>query len=171
MDSKYDCFEVILDELFVRCPNMQDLTILKSLKLLFFISAIPLNMEDGNMDLLCTFNKFAAMPYGPVESDIYNKIQGNGLKKYCITSSGCSIKNSVAKLDVSNQMLNTIKKAIDSLLATNPLIFNYTAFQLVDISHKWSCWQICYKVALENKKASVNIPSSLIQASTQYYTL
>lgn len=171
MDSKYDCFEAILDELFTQCPTLRDLTILKSLKLLFFICAIKLDGEGEIPGLLSIFNKFAAMPYGPVESDIYNKIQADELKKYCITPKGCSLKNPHSKLQVSEQMSNMVCDAVGALLKINPSILNYTAFQLVEISHKWSCWQICYKVALDNNKASVIIPSTLIQNSTKYYSL
>ena len=38
MNSKFDCFEIMMGEVFKRCPNCTSFTILKSLKLLFFIN-------------------------------------------------------------------------------------------------------------------------------------
>ncbi len=111
------------------------------------------------------------MPYGPVESDIYNKILVDGLKKYTITPTGCITKTDYEELCVAEDVREEISNAIDRLCEINPSFFEYTAFQLVDISHKWSCWRICHTVALEKKKYSISMPSTIIENSTKFYSL
>ena len=54
--------------------NFQNCSKLSVLKLLF-LTAAP--KREGARDLLDVFNNFHALPYGPVESDIYNAIQDN----------------------------------------------------------------------------------------------
>ena len=168
MNSKFDCFEIMMGEVFKRCPNCTGFTILKSLKLLFFISSVS---TERDRNLLRIFNRFVAMPYGPVESDIYNKILVDGLKKYTITPAGCVLKTVHEELCVDKDIREEISNAIDRLCDINPSFFEYTAFQLVDISHKWSCWRICHSVALEKNKYSISMPSSVIENSTKFYSL
>lgn len=168
MNSKFDCFEIMMDEVFKRCSNRSGFTILKSLKLLFFISSVS---TKSDRNLLRIFNRFVAMPYGPVESDIYNKILVGGLKKYIITPAGCVLKTDYEELCVDEDVREEISNAIDRICEINPSFFEYTAFQLVDISHKWSCWRICHSVALEKKKYSISMPSTIIENSTKFYSL
>ena len=171
MIMKYDCFEVILDVLFQKeKPNIKDFTTLKVLKLLFFISCIS-SQFSKDKNLLNIFNRFVAMPYGPVESDIYNKIQADELKKYRLTTNECIIKDNSASLNVDESTRHLIKQSITKLIAVNPNILSYSAFQLVDLSHKWSCWQICFKVAKDNNKSSIIMPINVIESSTKYYNL
>lgn len=75
-------------------------TKLKVIKLLFFASAVNANNEDHN--LLGTFNKFVAMPFGPVESDIYNKMNQSAI--------GMS-KSILAQIKYLTQSSNYLKSA------------------------------------------------------------
>lgn len=109
------------------------------------------------------------MPYGPVESDIYDTIRTDGLSKYNITSSQCAIKNSNANTTLDEDSKQIIDNAIKLLFERNPEILSCQPFELVDITHKWSCWKICYDVALANGKHSISIPSRMIQNSIKYY--
>ena len=52
--------------------NFQNCSKLSVLKLLF-LAAVP--KREDSRDLLDVFDNFHALPYGPVESDIYNAIQ------------------------------------------------------------------------------------------------
>ena len=54
---------------------------LTAMKLLF-LAAAP--KEEGGDDLLDIFDNFYAMPYGPIEIDVYNAIQGNKLPSYTV---------------------------------------------------------------------------------------
>lgn len=59
-----------------------DLSILKVLKLLFFMTAIGAKKEDDDSLLDNTFDKFYAMPYGHVEGDIYDSIKQKNTKSF-----------------------------------------------------------------------------------------
>ena len=47
-----------------------DLSMLKSLKLFFLLSTVNLDEEDNLLEKV--FNNYYAMPFGPVEDDVYN---------------------------------------------------------------------------------------------------
>lgn len=74
-DLKKQAFEYLLNGLLQwfsngeLYKNSNSFSRVKVLKLLFFVAVIK--DADGN-DLLDIFDKFYAMPHGPVESDIYN---------------------------------------------------------------------------------------------------
>lgn len=168
MEEKNIYFEYLIDSLSQRNNNSFDgFTTLKLIKLLFLV--VGVSSTEQNTGLTEIFNNFVAMPYGPVESDIYNAIQKNELNKYNITSSQCKIKNPNATIRLDNNQKQTVDDAIDLLLKKNPRILQCQPFELVDITHKWSCWRICYDWALENCKKSIEIPSRMIQNSVKYY--
>ena len=60
-----------------------DLSTLKVLKLLFFVTAISSKNEDESL-LESPFNKFYAMPLGHVEGDVYSDIKNCATKKVVI---------------------------------------------------------------------------------------
>lgn len=168
MEEKNIYFEYLIDSLSQRNNNSFDgFTTLKLIKLLFLV--VGVSSTDQNRGLTEVFDNFVAMPYGPVESDIYNAIQKNELNKYNITPSQCKIKNPNAIIRLDNHQKKVIDDAIDLLLEKNPRILQCQPFELVDITHKWSCWRICYDVALANNRHSINIPSRMIQKSIKYY--
>lgn len=72
--------------------NFQNCSKLSVLKLLF-LTAAP--KREGARDLLDVFNNFHALPYGPVESDIYNAIQDNRLPSYIVTERSIIKKENV----------------------------------------------------------------------------
>lgn len=168
MNKKCSCFEYLIDCLYRRNNGvLNDFTTLKLIKLLFLVVGVSsTEQERGLTDI---FDNFVAMPYGPVESDIYNAIQSNKLSKYCITSSQCKIKDGNAIINLDDNQRQTIDRAITLLFKKNPNILQCQPFELVDITHKWSCWRICYDIALANGKHSIGIPSRMIQKSVKYY--
>ena len=157
MNKKCSCFEYLIDCLYRRNNGvLNDFTTLKLIKLLFLVVGVSsTEQERGLTDI---FDNFVAMPYGPVESDIYNAIQSNKLSKYCITSSQCKIKDGNAIINLDDNQRQTIDRAITLLFEKNPNILQCQPFELVDITHKWSCWRICYDIALANGKHSIGIP-------------
>ena len=130
-------------------------TKLKVIKLLFFASAVNANNEDHN--LLGTFNKFVAMPFGPVESDIYNKMNQSAIGKYCISDKELKIEQ--------------INESVEALKKINNRLVLYSAFDLVDLSHKWSCWRTTYSYARQINKGSISIPDNLIINSDKYFII
>ncbi|WP_276912014.1 type II toxin-antitoxin system antitoxin SocA domain-containing protein [Hallella colorans] len=168
MEEKKAYFEYLIDSLIQRnnC-SFAGFTTLKLIKLLFLVVGVSSTEQERGLTTI--FDKFVAMPYGPVESDIYNFIQNNALTKYSITSSQCKIKNVNTNTNLHDNQRQAIDNAIDLLLEKNPRILQCQPFELVDITHKWSCWRICYNWALENRKKSIGIPSRMIQNSVKYY--
>ena len=90
MEDKILFFEYFIDSLSERNNNsFKGFTTLKLIKLLFLTVGVSSTEDDRG--LTTVFNNFVAMPYGPVESDIYDTIRTDGLSKYNITSSQCAI--------------------------------------------------------------------------------
>ena len=166
---KIKCVEYFIDCLHSNeRKNVFSFTPLKIIKLLFFTTAASIEI-DPQKNLLTIFDNFVAMPYGPVESDIYNSITQNTLNKYFISIDGCKIKDPSMELNIHQEAKDLINKSIDKLKEKNNEIFNYTPVELVDISHKWSCWKNSYEIALQFNKNSYSIPSESIKKSIKYY--
>lgn len=165
--NKNSCFEYIVDTLIQKNNgSSKDFSTLKLIKLLFFV--VGVSSTDTDSGLTGIFNHFFAMPYGPVESDIYNTILAGELTKYIISPSGCELKAD-KEINIDESLKNKIEAAVSNLLQKNPNILKCQPFELVDISHKWSCWRICYNIALSNEAHSIEIPSEMIQNSVKYY--
>ena len=167
MKEKIACFEYLVDQLSLRNNDGLDgFTTLKLIKLLFLVVGVSSNEDEEGLTRI--FNRFSAMPYGPVESDIYTAIQTNKLNKYYIDSSSCTIKED-CNINPQGKNRQEINDAIEQLLIKNPKILQSQPFELVDITHKWSCWRTCYNIALSNNKHSIDMPARMIQKSVKYY--
>ncbi len=136
---------------------------LKVFKLLFFVATAKASKEkDGS--LLDIFDKFIAMPYGPVEVDVYNNL--DRMTKYKLEP------NRITQTDKSpiklSETLNEdlFIESIDLLEQNNPDLINYDAFKLVDISHKWLSWRFVYQ---NSQKHNVLIPKELFSYDRKYY--
>ena len=146
-----------------------DFNKLKVLKLHFFVSAISSNEND--LGLLKIFDKFCAMPYGHVESQVYDN-----LKHSIIQISRNGIEN-LAELqnidfpDVEENIKDQINEAISKLKDANPSLINYSPFMLVDLSHAWSSWRTMYRLAKQLGKSSIAIPTHMIQREEKMYAL
>ena len=117
--------------------NFHNRSKLSVLKLLFLVAAPK---KQGDSDLLDIFNNFYALPYGPVESDIYNAIQKNRLPSYIVTERSILKKENIQlpyKIDEYIQ----VKNAVDALKKKNRHLIIMSAFALVEITHKWESWK------------------------------
>ena len=117
--------------------NFQNCSKLSVLKLLFLV-AVP--KREGAKDLLDIFDNFHALPYGPVESDIYNAIQDKRLPSYIVTERSIVKKEDVI-LPYEVEDYIQIKDAVDSLRERNKNLILLNAFSLVEITHKWESWK------------------------------
>lgn len=175
MDSKIPALEYMINrftEWFTDVSgndNYKHFSKLKVLKLLFFVSAI--NAKEGDEGLLDVFDNFVAMPFGPVESDIYNQMNIAKIGKYNITDKGMEIDSNANFLSLDSVTKQMIDSSIDMLKEVNPRLICYSAFNLVDLSHKWSCWQVTMDFAQMLNKGSFRIPSQLIIDSDKYFNL
>lgn len=169
MRNKILFFEYFVDVLIRKNNNKTDtFTIQKIIRLLFL--TVGLYSTDENKHLTKIFNKFVAKPFGPVEEDVCEFIAADVLSKYSITNSTCNIKNDSFSIDLDNDSKQVVDDAINLLLEKNPNILYYQPTKLVDIVQKWSCWRICYDVALTNGNFNIIIPPKMIRNSVKYYS-
>ncbi len=147
-----------------------ELTKLKLLKLLFFTTAVTSSKHSKG--LLEVFDDYWALPYGHVESGVYNYIPNSIFFK--IDKSGVTTLNNNLTRESFGLLENEIyliDKAIDSLLEKNPNILSYSAFQLVELSHEWQSWKSMFNLAKINRKSGLKIPIEMIQNEPKFYSL
>lgn len=155
---------------YTEFDQSNDLNKLKVIKLHFFVSAVNSNKNH----LLGTFDKFYAMPYGHVESDIYNSL--DELTHFIIDTKRLLVSD-VVVLDsncfnaLSTEVKTDIDDSISSLKTININLINYNALELVELSHNWFSWQSMYDYARKNHRNSELIPISLIKEENKVFEL
>lgn len=139
---------------------------LKLLKLLFFVSAKKVNNYYLLDDI---FDNYYAMPYGPVESDIYNHL--NDVPHYVITNNDISLKVWPFEYDMMNidENYSKINDSIEAVYEENKDLFWMNTFSLVDLSHKSEAWQMAFAEARKQGKFSIKMPNSIIKITKVYY--
>ncbi len=178
VDNKILCFEYIVSLLIQwhqdvtrsRDSYLDSFSRLKVLKLLFFVSAVDSSTE--NMGLLDVFSNFVAMPHGPVESDIYNSILKRETTVFDFPEREMKIRSlSENSFDsLSLDLKQRIEHAVNSLKNKNIHLVEYKPFDLVNISHRWSCWCITYEIAHFVGSRSLGMSSDSIRESDKYYS-
>jgi len=151
IERKKKCFEYIVTQLkiwhkeVVGTESMESFTRLKLHKLLFLISSVTALPE--NKKVLLIFDNFYAMPYGPVESDIYNEMVNDSFTVLSFSERSVGFKGEFVEdvFDVNDK--NLIDEAITELKMINKGIVQYSASTLVDITHKWSSWKYAREIA------------------------
>lgn len=139
--NKNSAFEYLLNK-FLEWQNEQNVSVpmtkVKALKLLFYVASIPVM----NRDLLDIFNKFYAMQYGPVESDIYTAILNDDLAHYSFQNSNIYIKKSYHRSpELSDADISRLDASFAMLKARDCDMIKLSAFDLVQRTHSWSCWK------------------------------
>lgn len=138
---------------------------LKLLKLLFFVCAA--SIKDGGNDLLSYFGKFYAMPYGHVESDVYDNL----LNSSVISFIGTGIKIKKDSISIEPLYKKMVDDSIQDLREQNKDIIYYDAMKLVELSHSWESWKSVYGYARQFNKFSMPIPTDLIRNESKFYEL
>lgn len=133
---------------------INDLSKLKVLKLLFL-------WVSGNKDYLSIFDNFVAWDLWPVEKDIYDLINQNKIEGFLIDSQSLS-KN--LNISYEKDIQNFSNETIMFLKKKNPALIKLSASSLVDITHKWNCWNLA-----RNYQLPV-IPAELILSERWYYS-
>lgn len=163
-------FSIWYGEIYGENDN-NDLSILKSLKLIFLLATINSNKENEN--LLDMGFEFTAMPYGPVEKEIYDSYK-NGLLEDVINKNGIKIDNLIDIIN-NNSLNEKDKTVIDNnlilLKSYNYYLISKSASYLVDLTHKFSSWKKNYKLATSAGKYSHDIPKTDIQKDLLHYSL
>lgn len=170
----FEYLQIRLIEWFDESVNFKvenDISTLKALKLLFFVSSVG-TVKDSVETLLDTpFNKFVAMPYGHVESEIYDAMKKGEIINIKIDNSKTIIENSEAILMLSEDIKSKIDFAVESLKKANYKIINFSSFELVELSHKWFSWKKNYQKALENNAFMYQILTSEIKSEDKFYQI
>lgn len=137
-----------------------DLSKLKVFKLHFFVTAISATNDDEG--LLQIFGDFHALPYGPVESVIYSHL--NELNYFRITNS-CVEVIKIFNDDFIESIAykDLIDRSIEHLKVQNFKLIKASAFDLVELSHSWTCWSLVFNYAKSKGKFASKIPEELIQ--------
>lgn len=152
IERKKKCFEYIVIQLkewnkeVVGNDNMESFTRLKLQKLLFLISSVTAAPE--NKKVLTIFDNFYAMPYGPVESDIYNAMVNNSFNTLSFSERFVNIKeDKLNNLNINHLDKSYVDEAIIKIKEVNNNLIKYDASILVNITHKWSSWRYAYEIA------------------------
>ena len=136
-------------------PNFTEaFTKLKLHKILFLVAAVKATSQDHL--LLDVFDNFYALPYGPVEIDIYDAMNGNLFKRIRFEGNNCEVGNLndcyFDNLDITQK--HAMDEAIMTIREMGADYITKDPFELVDITHKWTSWQVAMQVAemLGNKR-------------------
>lgn len=130
-----------------------DFSILKLIKLHFFVVAINSEKDDSLLEQ----NEFWAMPYGPVETSIYNQIRRDkNFNEFLLSND--KIKFNDDKPFIEAGVETKISESINLLLDLEPRLFFADAGTLVDLTHKWNCWRKNYSLARAKNTFSSIIP-------------
>ena len=143
-----------------------DLSILKSLKLFFLLSTVNTDKDNENL-IDIGFDKYVAMPFGPVESDVYDFFK----EQNYIDKTSLDYNNLLSE-DIS-ELNKDIKKVIDDCLnelqSINNNIINLSASLLVDLTHKYSSWIVSYNNAKANNVLTWRMSNNAIKSEEKFY--
>lgn len=144
-------------------------TRIKVQKLLFLAATI--NVTQANKDLLSVFDNFYAMQYGPVEIDIYDAMVNNRFSHISFTERHMKVRGNLSNIvnDLDNMIIRMIDAAIVKLRLENEQLINFTAIQLVDITHKWRSWKNAIDIAIALGNSSEKMAVDNICSDTKYF--
>ncbi|SEJ45332.1 Protein of unknown function [Dyadobacter koreensis] len=145
-----------------------DFTKLKLIKLLFFVSAV--NADTDNDGLLDVFDNFYALPFGHVESDVYDNLGQSA--KYTVSRSRL-IRNNVPEgyFDEINHLKTRLDESLLSIISKNRSLVSYSASDLVELSHQWYSWKSTFSLARSINKFSLPIDPLIIKKESKIYRL
>ncbi|ERJ61346.1 hypothetical protein [Sphingobacterium paucimobilis] len=139
-----------------------NLSKLKVIKLHFFACST-------NSEALEIFDDFHAMPYGHVESGIYNHLDN---LRFCnVTNSKLIINDMNSFLNFFPKNYEVIDACIERLRNINLSLISLEPFELVELSHKWFSWRYNFQKARQNGSYSRPINSELILKEEKFYSI
>lgn len=144
--------------------NDNDFSTLKVLKLLFFCSAIEAEEKSDTTLLDEPFDNFYAMPYGHVESDVYNSIRKNELRYFSIDNTKTIQNESPNFRELQLNIREKIDSSFKKLIEENEDLFKMSPLELVELSHSWYSWKYYYSKAKQVGSFSAKIPKHIIKS-------
>ena len=127
-----------------------DLSKMKSIKLLFFVCAC-----SDDMCLFDIFDEFHAWKNGPVEETVYGLINGNKLNYIKIDTSHTEVLNSQTP-NIPQNSKKIVDSSIVKLKERNYDMVSMRVFDIVEISKRWISWQIAFNSEMDNRKISID---------------
>jgi uncharacterized phage-associated protein len=150
--------------------DFNDFTILKIIKLHFFVVAI----NSENQPSLLNKNKFHAMPYGPVETNVYdfykaNRGNFNGL--FTISNERIIFTEGAISPEIDPNLKADIIKSIEKLEELEPNLISAGAGSLVELTHTWNTWKKYYSLAKSKESYSELMPNEEIKKDKKIVNL
>lgn len=145
-------------------------TKLRLQKILFLICAWNVSKEEPR--LLKVFNHFCALPYGPVEMDIYEAMKyTNAFKHLHFEENECvyDAMNDSMFEELSKATKDYVDEVVEHFISDKRDYLTMPVFDLVDITHKWSVWQISMEYAKLQGRNMEGISNESIINSSKYY--
>jgi len=147
-----------------KLTESNDLSILKTLKLIFLLCTVNNDKDQENL-LDLYYNDFVAMPLGPVELSTYNFfLQSNFIDKKTLNK---ELIEEYRNMNFDNK--NIIDDCIEKLKAENKNLIKCSASQLVDLTHKYSCWINNYNKGKESNSLREPILNDEIKGDEKFY--
>ena len=177
-EVKIHAFEYVLSKLvawykdvYNSTEESNDISTIKALKLLFFISAVNADKDSEDTLLDCIFDNFVAMPYGHVESDVYSSMKSKEHLNISIDNNSSFILESYNSdtLDAINKI--KIDSSISKLRGINNNLIKMSPFDLVELSHSWYSWKFYFEKAKRKGSNSEIIPSEIIKSEQKFFYL
>ncbi len=175
-DTKIQATNYLLKELLKwqgdKLGNSENMDLLKFIKLNFFVASVGIseNTDDTLLDL--AFDNFYALPYGHVESDIYELIKQDKLDIFTLEDQNIVYKNRDA-IESTDSLDENIKlkigNGIQLLNEKNEDIIAYKPFDLVEISHRYYSWRFYYGQAQAENRLRKEIPKEEIKTEPKVY--
>lgn len=145
-----------------------DLSILKTLKLIFLLCTVDLDSKEHLIDKGFSFN---ALPYGPVEKDIYDYYK-SGVFKGIIETSGLNTKEMQLSdfKSLDENLKHKIDENFDELKSKNKLLIIKSATYLVELTHRFNSWEKSFKIAKDQGKFSHPMAENDIINDVKFYS-
>ncbi|MCT3727850.1 DUF4065 domain-containing protein [Elizabethkingia anophelis] len=146
--------------------ELNDLSILKSLKLFFLLSTVNTH-KDGQNLIDLGFDKYVAMPFGPVESETYDLFKTEPYINKNSLNYNLLIEENISNIQLSNKKI--IDECIKELKLINGSLIKLSASLLVDLTHKYSSWILSYNQAVKEKVSTKQMSVGLIKEEEKFY--
>lgn len=168
----FEYFVVQLDKWkkSVAITNTSPFSKLQLQKLLFLASAQDATIQ--NHPMLDMFDRFYALKYGPVEMDIYDAMTQGSFEALNFGERFCEIHNEKAGFfdSIPEGQKAMVDSAIELLKRRNPEYVLKDPFELVEITHGWTVWQIAMIMAdMSNSKMERMTTSDICNSTQKIY--
>lgn len=165
----FEYFVVQLDKWkkSVLITNTSPFSKLQLQKLLFLVSAQDATVQ--NHPMLDMYDRFYALKYGPVEMDVYDAMTQGAFEALYFGERFCEIDNDKTSFfdSIPEEQKTMVDNAINMLKKRNPNYVLKNPFELVEITHGWTVWQIAMIMAEMSNSKMERMTSSDICNSTQ----